>query len=328
MFLVASSSLDSVVPPNFHTTCLFKDGPDVTSIPEPYRRNRPIEVEMKVSRYDQVAGMLISLLILIGCSVGIMFIIWLTMTLVFTQIAVPIKLIENIAGRGDNPPGFERDMLAPGMEEMPELAEPQLEAALEAVTNAVSSVAASTDVLNTASSVTSRGEGGRGDSRPPGPEGEGDDIIPRWERWEIRWKSSTVAAYAQQLQFFNIELGAAGGSPMMDYAFNLGTSPTKRTAKPTDKKENRLFFTWKAGTMKEFDRSLLGRAGIGTNRRIMFQFFPEVAEDELAQAEMKNATFKDAKRFLKTIFSVQKPKSGNRKWEFFVVEQRYRPAPP
>ena len=105
----------------------------MTAAPETIRRNRPIEVEMRVSRYDQVSGMLISLLILIGCAVGIMFVIWLTMVLVFHQIAVPIKLVENAAGRGDNPPGFERDMLAPGMEEMPELAEPQLEAALEAV---------------------------------------------------------------------------------------------------------------------------------------------------------------------------------------------------
>jgi len=301
----------------------------VTSVPEQIRRNRPIEVDMQVSRYDQVAGMLISLLILVGCAVGIMFIIWLTMRLVFTQIAVPITLVENIAGRGDNPPGFERDMLAPGMEEMPELAEPQLEAALEAVTNAVSSVAASTDVLNTASAVTSRGEGGRGDSRPPGPLGEGDDIIPRWERWEIRWESSTIAAYAKQLESFDIELGCAGETPMMDYAFNLGGSPGKRTAKPTDKKETRLFFTWKGGTMKEFDRTLLSRAGITTNRRIMFQFFPAVAENDLATAEMENATYKDVKRFLKTIFGVRKPESrSNKEWEFYVVEQRYRPAPP
>jgi hypothetical protein len=282
---------------------------------------------MRVSRYDQVAGMLVSLLILIGCAVGIMFIIWLTMTLVFTQTAVPISLIENVAGRGDNPPGFERDMLAPGMEEMPELAEPQLEAALEAVTNAVSTVAASTDVLNTASTVTSKGEGGRGDSRPPGPEGEGDDIIPRYERWEIRWNASGISSYAKQLQFFKIELGAAGGSPLMDYAYNLDSSPRKRNLKPNEK-ENRLYFTWKDGTMQQFDRTLLGRAGISTTRRIMFQFFPQGTEDNLATIEILSARDKghtNKKEFLKTIFGV---KQDGAKWEFFVAEQRFRPAPP
>ncbi|MDP6554766.1 MAG: hypothetical protein QGG71_08875 [Pirellulaceae bacterium] len=298
----------------------------MTSVPEPIRRNRPIEVEMRVSRYDQVAGMLVSLLILIGCAVGIMFVIWLTMTLVFRQAAVPIKLIENAAGRGDNPPGFERDMLAPGMEEMPELAEPQLEAALEAVTSAVSSVAASTDVLNTASSVTSKGEGGRGDSRPPGPEGEGDNIIPRWERWEVRWVSTGIPAYARQLDFFKIELGAGGGSPLMDYAYDLSKSPKKRQG--TSKAEKRLYMTWKGGTLQQFDRTLLGRVGIGTNNRIMFQFYPEEVEDRLAWIEKVNADklgHLSVKEYLKTIFGV---KAKGSQYEFFVAEQRFRPAPP
>lgn len=299
----------------------------MTTVPDSIHQKRPVEVDMRVSRYDQVAGLLISLLILIGCAVGIMFIIWLTMTLVFTQVAVPIKLIENVAGRGDNPPGFERDMLAPGMEEMPELAEPQLEAALEAVTDAVSSVAASTDVLNTASSVTSKGEGGRGDSRPPGPEGEGDDIIPRWERWEIRWISTGIPAYARQLDYFKIELGAGGGSPKLDYASNLSkATPDKRQG--TSKEEKRLFMTWKGGTLQQFDRTLLSRAGIGTNGRIMFQFYPEYAEDLLASIEMKYAVSKghsSQKEFLKTIFGVR---AKGRDYEFYVAEMRFRPAPP
>jgi len=300
----------------------------VTSIPDSIRQERPIEVDMHVSRYDQVAGMLISLLILIGCAVGILFIIWLTMTLVFTQAAVPIKLIENVAGRGDNPPGFERDMLAPGMEEMPELAEPELEAALEAVTDAASSVAASTDVLNTASSVTSKGEGGRGDSRPPGPEGEGDDIIPRWERWEVRWNSSGLSAYTKQLDAFGIVLGAAGGSPKVDYASGLSKgTPTRSDG--TSKDEKRLFMTWKGGTLEQFDRTLLGRAGISTRGRIMFQFYPEEVEDELAVTEMANAVkagHSNVKEFLKTIFGVRP--GGRRGFEFFVEEQRFRVAPP
>jgi len=298
----------------------------VTSVPDSIGRKRPVEVDMRVSRYDQVAGMLVSLLILIGCAVGIMFIIWLTMTLVFRQAAVPIKLIENVAGRGDNPPGFERDMLAPGMEEMPELAEPQLEAALEAVTDAVSSVAASTDVLSTASAVTSKGEGGRGDSRPPGPEGEGDDIIPRWERWEVRWISTGIPAYARQLDFFGIELGAAGGSPKIDYVSQLSGGMKKRDGASKD--EKRLFMTWKGGTLQQFDKTLLGRANIPTAGRIMFQFYPEKVEDGLAWIEKEYADKQghpSVKEYLKTIFGVR---AKGREYEFYVAEMRFRPAPP
>ena len=137
--------------------------------------------EIRVSRYDQVSSLLVALLILVGFAVALMLTIWLTQTLVFRQKGVPVTLVENAAGRGDHAAGFERDLEAPGLEEVPELAEPQLEETLDAV-----SEAASVDVLSVVSTLTSQGEHGRGDSRPPGPLGEGENIIPRWERWEIK----------------------------------------------------------------------------------------------------------------------------------------------
>ena len=270
---------------------------------------------------------MISLLILIGFAVALMVVIWLTHTLVFRQQGVPVKLVENVGGRGDHAEGFERDMEAPGLEEMPELAEPQLEAALEAVTDTVTSVAASMDVLNTESLVTDQGQGGRGDSRPPGPLGEGDNIIPRWDRWEINWTSSTLDAYARQLDFFTIELGAAGGAPHVDYAFNVAqTSPQTRSG--GSKEEKRLYMTWKGGTLEAFDRQLLGRAGIATEGRLIMQFLPEEVEDRLALIEMENAKSKghaNVKEFLRTVFSV---KQAGGRMEFIVEEQLFRPAPP
>jgi hypothetical protein len=264
------------------------------------------------------------LLILIGGAVAIMFVIWLTMTLVFTQRSVPVKLVENIAGRGDHAEGFERDLEAPGLEEMPELAEPQLEATLEAVTDAVSTVAASMDVLDTASTVTGKGEGGLGDSRPPGPSGEGEDIIPRWERWRVRWSSAGLPAYTQQLDFFKIELGAAGGTPNVDYAFNLTKSRPDRRSGPPEQ-EKRLYMTWQSGTLQAYDRQLLSRAGISTNDRLLMQFYPEIVEDRLAELEMENGGGRSVKEFLRTIFGVRQVRGG---YEFHVIEQRFRPAPP
>ncbi len=294
----------------------------------PQHQIRPFtDLEIRVSRYDQAASLLVSLLILIGMGVLVLFILWLTGTFSFRNRSVPVTLVENVAGRGDHAPGFERDMEAPGLEEMPELAEPQLEAALEAVTDAVSSVAASMDVLDTASTVTSKGEGGRGDSRPPGPLGEGDNIIPRWERWEVRWTSSGLDAYARQLDFFKIELGAAGGSPNLDYAYDLSKGIKKRQ-ETNSKNEKRMYMTWKGGTLQEFDKSLLARAGIATSNRLLMQFYPQPVEDELAEIEMANAVSKghsDVKEFLKTIFGVR---PQGREYEFYVIEQRFRPAPP
>lgn len=293
----------------------------------PISRKHLVDLPIKTSSYDRVAGMLISLLFLIGASVAVLFVVWLTTVLVFAPAPVPVKLVENVAGRGDHAAGFARDLEAPGEEEMPELQEPQVQTALEAVTDAVSIVAASMDTFDTTSITTSKGKGGLGDSRPPGPEGEGDNIIPRWERWEVRYISNSVNAYAQQLDFFKIELGAAGGKPNIDYAVNF-TKGRPDTRQGSTKEEKRLYMTWKSGTLKQFDEQLLGRAGISTAGRMVMQFYPEETEDRLAWIEMENAKklgHPNVKEFLRTIFGVR---PAGRGYEFYVIEQRFRPAPP
>ncbi|MBI2479421.1 MAG: hypothetical protein HYV60_12555 [Planctomycetia bacterium] len=270
--------------------------------------------------------MVVALLIMVGVAVVGMFIIWLTATLVFVPRSVPVKLVENVAGRGDHAEGFERDLEAPGMEEMPELAEPQLEVAMEAMTEAVSSVAAAMDSVALPSDATSKGEGGMGDSRPAGPLGEGDNIIPRWERWEIRFESSSESAYAKQLDSFKIELGAAGGGKKnVDYARNLTKAKPDTYSGPGDK-EQRLYMTWRGGTLQKFDQNLLRKAGVNITNRLLMQFYPEEVEDQLAWIEMEHAKKqnKTVQEFLKMVFEL-KPKGSA--WEFVVAEMRFRPKP-
>jgi hypothetical protein len=298
----------------------------VTSIAKPQRKPDASAdvVLIRTSAYDRVSSMLLAALLLVGASVFLMFLVWLSATLVFSQKSVPVKLVENIAGRGDHAAGFERDLEAPGMEEMPELAEPQLETALEAVTETVSSVAASMDVLDNPAAFTGKGQGGLGDSRPPGPLGEGENIIPRWERWEIRWTASGLSSYARQLDYFGVELAAAGGSRMIDYARNLSKPRPDRRAGPPDQ-EKRLYMTWRRGDLQASDKTLLGRAGIQTDGRLVLQFIPEDVENQLAAMEMENGKGRSVKEFLRTVFGVQ-PASGG--FEFVILEQRFRPAPP
>jgi hypothetical protein len=210
------------------------------------------------------------------------------------------------------------------MEEMPELAEPQLEAALEAVTDAVSTMRASLDVIDMGATATSRGEGGLGDDRPAGPLSEGENIIPRWERWEVRWASRDRRSYARQLDYFGIELGAAGGAPNVDYAFNLSKSRPDRRSGPSEQ-EKRLYMTWRSGTLGAFDEALLASAGIKTEGRLIMQFYPQEVEDRLAQIEMDNAGGRSVKEFLRTVFGVRR--TGG-EYEFHVIDQRFRPPPP
>ncbi len=288
---------------------------------------------LRVSAYDNVASLLIALLILIGFAVLLLFIVWLTGRLLFSKAPIPVELLE-YAGRGDHAAGFERDPEEPGMEEMEELMEPQIEATLEAVTDVVSSQAAAFDAIEMSAAASSKGSG-MGDSRPPGPLGEGvEDVIPPWERWEIRFSTAGIDIYARQLDHFEIELGAiGGGSANVDYAFQLaGSSPKKRSGKPEE--EKRIFMTWEKGAspLAAFDRQLVGRAGIKTDRRSILQFYPKKTEQLLQNVEFQAAADErgttpqqlDPRILLKTIFGVRSVRGG---YEFFVIDQYFRPPP-
>ena len=276
---------------------------------------------LAVSRYDRAASLLIALLILVGTTALFLFIIWLTTILDFSRKMRPVRMIE-YPGRGDHAAGFARDMDPPGLEELEEvLEEPQLEAALEAVTDVASTVAAARDALQTESAVSSKGKG-QGDSRPPGPEGEGENVIPPWDRWELRFESTNINIYAQQIDHFKIEIAAIGGAPKVDYDSKVSQSKPS-TRQGTSKAEKRVYMTWKDGKLRAFDRRLLQKAKIATNNRIVMQFIPRELNVALHQLEFNN-TEKDPKEWLKTIFGLRKKGAG---WEFYIIDQYFRPAP-
>ena len=283
-----------------------------------------MKVRMSVSAYDRTASLVIALNILIGFTVLLLFLFWLSKIIRFApEEQATVVLVENIAGRGDHAAGFARDAEPPGMEELPEELEPQVEQLLEAVTTVVSTQATVLDSIQTDMVSTSSGSG-LGDSRPPGPEGEGDDIIPRGERWEIRYNSNSVGAYAQQLDFFQIELAAVGGGEkQVDYASQLSQArPLARQGSGSD--EKRLYMLWTGGNLKRFDQQLLRASGIKTAGRIVVQFYPKNVEDRLAAMEMEYArrNGKTSVRQIKqTVFGVRRQGGG---FEYYVVTQLYR----
>jgi hypothetical protein len=282
----------------------------------------PLPTDMRVGRYEQAAGALVTALVMVGTTAVILFLIWLMSVLVFRRVPSAIQMIE-YPGRGDHAEGFERDPDPPGLDEIEiEMDEPQLEAALEPVTDLASQVAASFDLMATDSIATQEGTG-RGDDRPPGPLGEGEDVIPPWERWEFQYSSSNIDVYARQLDFFKIELGAAGGARNIDYAYNLAQNPPNRREGPSQD-EKRIYFTWKSGRLREFDIQLLQRAGISTGGRIVMQFIPEEINETLHALEFENAPDRSPKEWLRTVFGVRPRGNG---YEYFIIEQTFRAAP-
>lgn len=282
------------------------------------------KIPIAVSRYDRAASLVISLNILMGFAVALMFLLWLGRTIKFEGEVSDVVLVENIAGRGDHAAGIARDVEAPGIEELEEETEPEVEQLLEQVTDVVSKEAAAVDSMQTAVFSSNSGTG-LGDSRPPGPLGEGDDIIPRGERWEIKYNTNSLESYTQQLDFFGIELGAIGGGVKhVDYASHLSRRRPDRRQGPGGDAEQRLYMLWTSGNLKRFDQQLLRNAGIKTSGRIVVQFYPKPVEDQLARIEMAYAKKNgrtSVKQIKKTVFGVR---TGGRGFEYFVESQRYR----
>jgi len=274
--------------------------------------------KFRISRFDMVTSLFMALILFIGVFVTMLFIIWLTTRFSFP--ARPIApIIEQPAGRADHAEGFERDFDPPSAEEVEELLEPTLEETIDAVTDAVSTVAASVSNVQATSEA-------RGDSRPPGPEGEGEDIIPRGERWQLNFSAHNIQEYAAQLDHYKIELGAIGGGIQgVDVANNLAAAPQQRRIVDT-KSEQRLYFMWTTiGPLMQYDRQLLQKAGISlANKRTMMKFIPPELENQLAHLELEYAKSKGRQSVVeiaKTVFESVASRDG---YEFQVVSQRYR----
>lgn len=281
--------------------------------------------ELKVNTYDRAAGTLVALLIVIGVAVLLLLTVWLTARLVFDK---PPSEIVRFVYAGDSPDdvGLDGELEEPGLEDLEDVNEASIEAALIAVTDVVTSQAAALEALERDSPGNANGLP-KDDPREPGDtKGWDPRVIPPWQRWEIRFNASDIETYARQLDFFGIELGAlGGGSPNVQYAHHLTKpKPDCRSGAPQD--EERMYMTWqdRDGPMADLDRQLLGRAGISSDRRVVLQFYPPEVEKQLLLLEAAEAGDRKPPEFLKTTFGVRSAGNG---YEFFVVDQMFRPPP-
>ena len=264
------------------------------------------------TRHEQASAMLSSILLLLGVITTGMVLAWLSATIVWSRPKAPTIAVDVGGGfNGDSPTGGEKELDVPGPEESRDVmvVEEKGDQAFESITSMVSSQALAWDDEDSV-------------RRKEGSEGPGDQVgIPAWKRWEIKYSARDIEVYAQQLDFFKVELGVAGGgSDVVDYCSNLSApKPTRRIAMP--KHEKRLFFICKAGALREADRTLARKAGIEVLGRVVFQFYtPEMYKQLL--------TLENVRMGKRRISEVKKTTFGLRgtpgKWEFYVLDQQYR----
>ena len=270
---------------------------------------------LRVSAYDRVASMLISLLMVVGFFVLLLLLIWLTRTVLARSHVVPIEFLE--PGGAEGRLGIESGFEEPDVSEVEDLMEPEFEDTIDAITETVSTRLAHLETLEYG--AQGAGAGGNLDR---GPGGEGNaDVIPRWERWEIRYASDSRDAYADQLDYFGIELAATGGGkPLIEYASKLSDStPVRRTG--LSAAEERLYMLWRSGPLQQADRELLAAAGVDVRGRLLVQFYPDQAEQTLARLEKAYAGDRHVTDIRKTVFGVR---SGGAKYEFYIIDQQFR----
>lgn len=288
----------------------------------PTRIKPKLSVETSTSAYDRVNAVLIASLLLFGFMFSVIFLIWLTTIVDFSRpTAGPMLLAIDEPG-DEKPKGEADDILEPGVEEFPEVETPQLANALEAVTDAVSSVRASLEKRSGSASVMGRGSGYG--SRDGGPGGGGDGV-PEHDRWKISYEAPDIDTYANQLSFLKIDLGVVHETKqeIIRIVDPAGARTRIDTTRQAENDARSLFFIHEKQRMKRWDVELCTRAGASLNGAFTVQFYPDHTRQlvRVAENDKLKGTGKLVVDVQKTFIKVVPDGSG---YKFTVTDIEYR----
>ena len=301
---------------------------------------------ISLSQHDIVASGLYAFCMLLGTTTFLLITVWIANLIPSPKRPPAVQLMEEDPG-GD-PNGFDggtpgetlalgspdADPNAPTMDEaeaVPETAEVSAESldAVADVSDAVemeSSDSPDSPLVNRTfamASVLPVRPGSpfgtkEGTGRPPIGYGKGKGGFPREMRWLVKFVDrSTLEDYAQQLEFFGIELGALMPDGKLILVSKLTAArPAVRTV-TNGQNEKRLYFTWKGGTRKGVDIQLFQKAGVDANNALIMHFYSPETENQMAVLEQLYKNRK-APEIRKTYFAVKAAKQG---YEFTITSQ-------
>jgi hypothetical protein len=283
----------------------------------------PTAVEIRVSSYDLLNSFLVSSITLIGTLVLFLFFVWLSMIIDFSDRAsVAVEMLDEGLMGNEKPIGFADDIFEPGVEMFPEVETPQLKDALEAVTEAVSSVRA--DLALRDGDAAEMGKGQGFGSRDGGP-GGGGDIIPEHLRWKMEYNSPDVSDYGRQLSFFGIDLGVISQNTNEIIRIkDVGGSPSVHSSdRATEKKA--FYFAHEKPRFRRWDETLAKRNNIPLENKLIVQFYPEATRRILRTVEQayleKNAPNMKLRNVRKTFFVLEPSAAG---FEFRITNMTFR----
>jgi hypothetical protein len=281
-----------------------------------------LNVETEVSAYDKVNATLQTILMMLGMAVGMMLMIWLSSHIKWggTTAVIPLAGPEIEGEEGEKAPeGVAEDFFEPGVEEFPDVETPQLMDALEAVTNAVSSVRASNAFVDGNASEMGKGRG-LGHKRAGGG---GNGVIPEAKRWRIEHQAADLDTYAKQLSAFKIDVGSIVKDNNDVFRLRDPAGIRQVVNSTRAQEEKILYFGHQKPKLRQWDERILRKAGISYENSLVVQFYPEETRGILRAIEKERMTQnqKTLKQVKNTIFKLQ---TGSKGPEFTVVDQIYR----
>lgn len=286
----------------------------------PTTRQKPAFV---TSAYDKSAGWLLAFLIFVGVVLFCIFVIWLT-NQTFSS-ATSRAIIPPEEGGGDpdgtDDRGLDLDMpLADQIAQETDLEMEEIEQSFTMLEDVLGTqMAQITDPFESEveSGGQSGGSTGTGDDQRLGDGPGNGGGVRREDRWIILYDQTSLTTYARQLDFFGIEIGAIGRG-QITYINNLAAaSPTVRKPEgiPSD---DRLHFNWTGGTLQQYDRNLLQKAGVSPAGLIVVHFYSFDLEQTLAHLE-QDFQGKKGYEIRRTIFGVESDGAGG--YRHYVVDQ-------
>jgi hypothetical protein len=261
--------------------------------------------------------LLVALLVIGTLTVAGLLIVYFARRLSPATVAIPFRPVSAAGRPADAAMGLKRDLEPPGIEEVPELIEPQLQDTLSAVSSAVAAKSALLSDEDIDSEMETGHGAGYGDNRRSG---SGSGTGPEEPRREIRFAPANLRQYAQWLDFFGIELGVLGRDNKVHYVYNLShETPSVRAGDPAQ--DNRLYMNPANTEFAALDRQLAAKAGVASKGEIILQFFPPETQAILFDLEQKRAGGRSPDQIRHTVFRVTVV--GDR-FEFSVEDQSYR----
>ncbi|NOY29149.1 MAG: hypothetical protein GXP28_02925 [Planctomycetes bacterium] len=276
------------------------------------------EYKLTVNSYDRTSTLLIALLVMVGLTVFCLLVIFFANRTFPTIVPIPVVPVEATSANANQ--GFATEPDPPGAEDAPDLAEPQLQDTLDALTSAASiSQALLSDETLEAEDIAGKGKG-LGDARMAGPGGDGVvERVPRWERWKLRFEPESSGEFARWLDFHKIEIGVIGRDNLIHYAFEVSSgNPKQRAAEPT--KETRGYTSAADGPMPALTNQLARKADIARHGSIVLLFYPFEVESLLWTIEQKHAEGRSANDIRETVFTVIR---NGGIFSFEVIDQKY-----